>query len=346
MQLFDLCGRIAKIAYLFYLMNPTIFEQLHREGLLSGESLYKIKSEQDGRMISVRWELRTILYLGVLLLTTGLGVLVYKNIDTIGHVAILVFIALLSLAGFFYCTRKKLPFSTKKIQAPNSFFDYILLLACLCFIIFIGYWQYQYHVFGEQYGLLTGITLGMLFFSAYFFDHLGVLSMAITNLAAWVGIVATPARLFTEENGFNNPVLVLSAALLGAGLFITGRLSAQRNIKSHFEFTYLNFGMHLIYIAGLSAISYFDHLYFLFFILLAGVSVYFYYEAMKRKSFYFFLIMSLYMYIGFSLVVIRFLTTGIPESMNTIYLILLYFISSAMGMIYFMIQMNKKLKTS
>ena len=120
-------------------MNQSIFEKLHSEGLLSDESLKKIVSQPSQRIISIHWELRTILYIGVLLLTSGLGILVYKNIDTISHQAVLIFIALISSGGFYYCFKNKLPFSLKKVEAPNSFFDYVLLLACLCFIILIGY---------------------------------------------------------------------------------------------------------------------------------------------------------------------------------------------------------------
>ena len=169
-------------------MSQPIFEKLHTEGLLSEESLNKIKALNERKTLSVHWELRTILYLGVLLLASGLGVLIYKNIDSIGHLAILIFIAALCVGGFFYCFKNKLPFSTLKVKAPNSFFDYVLLLACLCFIIFIGYWQFQYNVFSDRFGLVTFIPMVVLFFCAYFFDHLGILSLAITNLAAWIGI--------------------------------------------------------------------------------------------------------------------------------------------------------------
>ena len=120
-------------------MDKTVFEKLHSEGLLSDESYERIKAQPTKQLLSVHWELRTVLYLGVLLLTSGLGIIVYKNIDTISHQAVLIFIALLSAGGFYYCFKNKLPFSAEKVEAPNSFFDYVLLLACLCFIIFIGY---------------------------------------------------------------------------------------------------------------------------------------------------------------------------------------------------------------
>src|ERR1700759_1276870 len=143
-------------------MNLKTFEKLRNEGLISEESFLKIQSASSKKSLSVHWELRTILYLGVLMLTSGLGILVYKNIDTIGHEAVLIFIALLSLSGFFYCFKKKYPFSIHKVEPPDSFFDYALLLACLCFIIFIGYWQYQYNIFGDRFGLVTFIPMLVL----------------------------------------------------------------------------------------------------------------------------------------------------------------------------------------
>ena len=47
----------------------------------------------------------------------------------------------------------------------------------------------------------------VLFFCAYFFDHIGILSLAITNLAAWVGIVVTPAEIL-KSNDFNSVTII------------------------------------------------------------------------------------------------------------------------------------------
>jgi len=48
---------------------------------------------------------------------------------------------------------------------------------------FIGYLQYQYSAFGTHYGMATLIPMLALFLIAYYFDHLGILSLAIANLA-------------------------------------------------------------------------------------------------------------------------------------------------------------------
>ena len=69
-------------------------------------------------------------------------------------------------------------------------------LAALLLLTFITYLQVQYNVFGDRFGLATFIPMIILFYCAYYFDHLGVLSMAVANLAAWMGIAVTPLKYF------------------------------------------------------------------------------------------------------------------------------------------------------
>ena len=139
---------------------------MHAEGLISDASFEKLNQKDDALLFSIHWEIKTLLYLGVLLLTAGLGLLVYQNIDSIGHTAVLLFIALISITCFIYCFKNKLPFSREKTGSPNAAFDYVLLLASTTFLIFVGYLQYQYNVFGSHYGMATFIPMVILFFIA------------------------------------------------------------------------------------------------------------------------------------------------------------------------------------
>ena len=340
--------RYTKCAFLAYklpeylFMDPNLFKKLEAEGLISADSLRKITALEEGRFFSMHWELKTLLYLGVLLLSGGLGILVYKNIDTIGHTAILIFIALVSAGCFYYCLRHKGAFSWSRVAAPNAFFDYILLLGCLSLLTFIGYLQFEYHSFGEDYGLATFIPMVILLISAYYFDHLGVLSLAITNMAAWVGITVTPLRLL-RENDFNNTTLILTGLALGVVLILLGVAGAYREYKKHFEFTYLNFGVHLFFIAGLGGLFHFDRIYGLWFLGLGAIAYYFGQQAIRRSSLYFLLILILYMYIALSYVVVRWLLTS-NNDMGAIYLALLYFITSAIGVVRLLIILNRKTK--
>ena len=60
-------------------MDPKLFESLHQEGIVSNASYEKIRASAGTGLLSVHWELKTLLYLGVLLLSSGLGILVYKK---------------------------------------------------------------------------------------------------------------------------------------------------------------------------------------------------------------------------------------------------------------------------
>lgn len=327
-------------------MDARLANELYEKGLLQTISFEKIKTDnQRPRLFSLHWEIKTLLYLGVLLLSGGLGILVYKNIDTIGHQAVLAFIALVCAGCYYYCFKHTLPFSPNKVQSPNTFFDYILLLGCLTFITFIAYLQFEYKTFGTRFGLATFIPIPLLFFTAYYFDHLGILSLAVTNLAAWIGITITPLEIL-QENNFKNNNLIIYGLCFGALLIAAAFVSTKRNLKAHFAFTYTNFGMHLLFITSLAGMFNFRQFYLLWFVLLAAITYFFYKKALVEKSFYVLLVATLYAYIGISYVIIRLLIFVGDEGIGGIYLGFIYFITSAIGLVLFLIRTNKKLKTN
>ncbi len=183
------------------------------------------------------------------------------------------------------------------MQAPDPFFGNILLLGCLSLLIFLGYLQYEYDVFGNHYGSATFIPMVVLFLSAYYFDHLGALSLAITNLAAWAGIAITPLSILKEGN-FADTRLIITGILLGAVLLTAGQLSLRRRLKPHFEVTYTNFGLHLFFIASLAGLFTYDRIYFLWFVGLMLIAWFLYTRAVDRRSFYFIVVIVLYAYIA------------------------------------------------
>ncbi len=325
--------------------NKDLFTQWHNNGLISVLSYSNLKDRQQRKLFSVHWELKTLLYLSVVLLSTGLGILVYKNIDTIGHQAILFFIALVCIGSFYYCFKHKSPFSFNKVESPNLLFDYLLLLGCLSLLTFIGYLQYQYEVFGNRYGLASFIPMVILFATAYYFDHIGILCMAITNLAAWLGITVTPLEIL-EANDFNDAILIYTGILLGVMLVAASFFTKRKRIKPHFEFTYLNFGMHILFICCLAAMFEFNGIYLLWFVLLLTIAVYFYIRALADRSFYLLLVTALYCYIAFGYEVIELLTRINANGLGPVYLGLIYFIASGIGFVFFLINTNKKIKAS
>ena len=67
------------------MQNSSLLEKLSEENIISAEQASQIKVSDSNQPFSIHWELRLLLYLGIMFLSTGLGVLIYKNIDTIGN---------------------------------------------------------------------------------------------------------------------------------------------------------------------------------------------------------------------------------------------------------------------
>jgi hypothetical protein len=305
--------------------------------------LNKLKAFKSNSLFSIYWEIRTALYLGVLLFATGAGILIYKNIDSIGHVAILAFIGSVTLLCWLYCFKNSLPFAIKKVASAGIWFDYLLLLAALLTVTFIGYVQYQFQVFGKSLHLASAIPMVVLFAAAYRFDHIGVLTLAITNLGVWLGINVTPASLLKSYQ-FNDEVIIYTGILLGLALQLIAWLSIKKDVKEHFAFTYQNFGVHLFFISCLAAIFHFN--FYLFWLLLLSAVAYFLFtKAIKEKSFYFLLIVTLYAFVALSFTVINLIIKVDPSAeRGLMFIISMYFITAPIGLIFFLIHYNKKLK--
>ncbi|MDB5267449.1 MAG: hypothetical protein JWP58_489 [Hymenobacter sp.] len=218
--------------------------ELEARGLLTPEQAATIALAERIRPFSLHYELRALLYLGITLLAGGLGVLVYQNIDSIGHGVIIAVIAALTAACFTYAARHRAPFTWGHAPKTSVGADYLLLLGCLLFVVLEGYAQYQYGLFGSRYGLATAVPALVFLPLAYWFDHRGVLAMGLTALASWVGLTVAPLAVLTENDYWNESIR-RAAIGLGLALMATGFYSEYSNRKAHFAFTYLLLGSNL-----------------------------------------------------------------------------------------------------
>ena len=312
----------------------TLLGILTEKGIISDKQSSQISTHEISQPFSVHWELRSLLYLGITLLSTGLGILIYKNIDTIGHNILIGLIALACAGCFYYAFLHKKPFSWQEIEGTTNLDDFALLGGCLTFLTLEGYLQYQYNVFGTRYGLAAFIPAILFFFCAYRFDHRGVLSMAITALASGVGVSIAPVKLW-EANDFNSQNLVITALLLGIFLILFAWVSVQKDWKKHFSFTYFLLGGNLAFVAGLAGLFAFDWK-IIYFVVLAILS-YLYITYARQKHSYIFLLMGVvYGYIAFSYSAFKVL----PEQLDPFFF-MLYFMLSGVGIIVFLIKIKE-----
>lgn len=320
----------------------TELNQIVKDGYINEAEYKAIESFERNRLFSIHWELRTILYLGVLLLSSGIGILVYLNIDTIGHQAILAAVGLACAGCLYYIHKYKLPYTHQTVKHESPFFDYVVLLGCLLFATFIGYFQFQYSPFGEHYGILVFIPTIVSFYLAYRFDHKGVLSLAITGLASTFGLSVTPRQLI-EGNNFSELSVVFTALTLGIALVAWAWYSDKQLIKQHFSFSYNNFALNILAIATLAALFEQD-LKLISLIVLACICVYFMKYALAQQSYLFLLLSVLYAYIGVTFIVFYLLSKIDNLNEGVFMLGMMYVIASAVGVIFLFLNIKKIVK--
>ena len=133
-------------------MQLPYIEQLFAEKLIT-EQEYPALKQQLKQPVSLYTDLHTIIYTGIILFSTGLGVVIYENINSIGHGFIVAVISLLCIGCFAYCIKKSRGFFAIKKSNTITFADYVLLLGCLLLLTLTGYLQYQFDLFGDHWGL-------------------------------------------------------------------------------------------------------------------------------------------------------------------------------------------------
>ncbi|WP_039126560.1 DUF2157 domain-containing protein [Flavihumibacter sp. ZG627] len=327
-------------------MALAFFEALYTRSMLSEASIEKIRQFYKYQKTSVRLEIQVLLYLGVLLVSGGTGVLIYKYIDQIGHLAIISGLLLATIGCYTWCFLHKEKQSAGEGESDKEsspVFDYVLMLGAILLVTLVGYLQSQFQLFGSRWSLATFIPMVLLFATAYYFDHRGVLALAVTNLATWLGLTINASSVFGLAELDSNRTIITA---LGLGVFLTGLswVVKRSDIRPHFEGTYHQFGSHFFFISSIAAMLNFERTWPLFFILLLAGAWYHYLKAMRDRSFYYMVVMVLYTYITITIVFIDKVLSLLDRGPNTVYITLFYFIGTGIGLTTLLISLNKKLR--
>lgn len=291
-------------------------------------------------IFSIYWEIRVLLYLGVLLLASGSGILIYKNIDSIGHQAILAAIALMAAGCLAYSAKKAAPFTWDQ-AASSSLADYALLLGSLLFGVFVGYLQFQYEIFGSRHALLVGGPAMVYFHLAYRYDHRGVLQLGISGISAAAGLAATPVDMLRAMVDWESRSIWIGL-ILGSFFCVVAFLSEKRKWKSHFAFSFYHFALHFCLLAAFHGTfrgGFGSKTFFL--LLLLSFSLAFGALARSRQSPYFLLCAVVYAYAGVTSWLITAVLSASDWGEGAIYFLFLYFLSSCAGTVLFFLNMKK-----
>ena len=272
---------------------------------ISDNQVVDFQKYQSKKIFSLNTELLFLMYLSVLLFTSGVGVLIYKNIDTIGHSIILALIFIVTIICFYFSFKKAKGFAKEQVAFENPVYDYLVLTGSSLACVFVGYLQYQYQVLGNNYQWVSLVSALICFAVAYFFDQRTVLSMAITALTAFVGITLTPKTIL-ENEVYNNAPLSYYGLSLAVLLLLWTYFSEQQQLKKHFSLVFYTFAQHL---SGICIIAGLTNDYWGVFILFSlGINYYFYQLSHRIQEISLFVFSLIYAYIGLNIVIGRVLS--------------------------------------
>jgi hypothetical protein len=203
-----------------------------REILSSEQAAFFDRVARRG-LVSVRFEIRALLYAGVLLVTSGVGVLVAQHQD-----------------DMLWVMRRAAPFSWAEVPSPGVAFDYVLLLGLLLVAADLAYVEVQFTLLGPRWPSHLLIVSGLYLLAAYRWDSRTALGLALTSLAAWrglsIGLVPAALGLGVAAD------LRASAIVLGTLYTLAAGLSVRLARKAHFEEVFANAGL-LLLLGGLLA---------------------------------------------------------------------------------------------
>lgn len=235
-------------------MNPDVAEAIPKlvsAGVLTPEQAALTLRAARGELVSLRVELRALLYAGVLVAVAGVGLLVKENLDRIGPVAIAVGIGLAAAACFAWVLHTALPFSWGEQASPHLAFDYILLLGALLTAADLAFIEVKFTPLGADWPwhlLVVSLLYGLL---AFRFDSRVVLSLALSTFAAWRGVA--PSTFATWSWVRSDALTIrLNAVACGVLFVVLGAVIARRGWKAHFEPVAAHLGWLLV-LGGLAS---------------------------------------------------------------------------------------------
>jgi hypothetical protein len=162
------------------LSYETELESFSVAGTLDDPSAARLIAVERREVFSIAAELRSVTWIGVMLIVTGVGIVVAKHINDIGPITLALAIGAVSAACYGWAWWRR--------RQPSLLDDYVLLLASLLLSTDVGYIEHQFHLFGPawpRHFLLLAFAHAVV---AYLYDSRVVLSLSIGALAAWLGI--------------------------------------------------------------------------------------------------------------------------------------------------------------
>ena len=167
-------------------MNPDVVaavDDLVRKGVLEARAATRLRRAASGSLVSVHDGLRALLWAGVFLITTGVGILVRQNLDRIGPLAIAIVLGVASVGCLSWAWRHE--------SRASFVFDSMLLLGALLAAADLAFIEVKFTPLGSHWPWHLLIVAAAYAALAFRFDSKSLFSLSLTSFAAWRGVSLT-----------------------------------------------------------------------------------------------------------------------------------------------------------
>jgi hypothetical protein len=191
-------------------------------------------------VFSLHAELRATLYAGVLLVMAGVGIVLARNLDRIGPLAIVLTVALVAVGCAVPAVRAKLAGRALTVTS-----DYLLLLAVLLGSANLAYAERQLTLLGPLWSwhlLLLAVLHAAI---AYAFGSSLVLAASLTALAGWFGVGGTAGDALRFS--YSSPELGARALACAAVLAVWRYADRRARPDTRFSDVMDQFGTNLAF---------------------------------------------------------------------------------------------------
>ncbi|OWP84963.1 hypothetical protein BWK59_02710 [Flavobacterium davisii] len=278
----------------------TIFDLLFTKKFIKEAQYKAIKEYSKLGVFSIRNELLFLIYLSILFFTSGIGIIIYKNIDTIGHILLLLLLGIITTISCYFSYTKSKGFSKEEVFYENPLYDYLVLFTTILICTLISYFQYNFHIKENDYSITTLICGIISLGIAYYFDNKKALIISITALGSFVGLTLKIQNIL-EYNFLNDKHLLLSGLVFGTLLIIWQYYSEKNKLKLHFSLVILTFALHLLFLTCLIGIVQ-EKNWILYSPILGLVTYYFYIKSLQYITISGYIFTLFYSYIGLNMI--------------------------------------------
>jgi hypothetical protein len=220
-------------------------QTLRSEGVIDDATAARALAADRRVLFSLHQELRATMYAGVLLVMGGVGLVLARNLDRIGPLAIALGIAVAAVVCAIPALRARL--AGRPLSAVA---DYLLLLAVLLASADLAYVEAQFRLLGPLWSwhlLWLAAAHAVL---AYVFRSSLVLAASLTSLAGWFGAGSALGDVLHVSH---TPPEMGARALACAAVIATWRAVDLRFVSdSRFSGTFEHFAANLAFFGAVA----------------------------------------------------------------------------------------------